>query len=129
MKRFFLTAIFAACVLVLCAQAADYPIVQIDGKNYYSYTVAPKDGLYAIARKFGVSQADLHNCNPNLSDGLKIGQVILVPVVDTLQPDTVEADFVVHQVQPKQSYHSKCLQLLEYLCKMLVKLHVYECER
>ena len=59
MKRFFLTAIFAACVLVLCAQAADYPIVQIDGKNYYSYTVAPKDGLYAIARKFGVSQADL----------------------------------------------------------------------
>ena len=33
MKRFFLTAIFAACVLVLCVQAADYPIVQIDGKN------------------------------------------------------------------------------------------------
>lgn len=106
MKRFFLTAIFAACVLVLCAQAADYPIVQIDGKNYYSYTVAPKDGLYAIARKFGVSQADLHNCNPNLSDGLKIGQVILVPVVDTLQPDTVEADFVVHQVQPKQTLYA-----------------------
>ncbi|MDD7528257.1 MAG: LysM peptidoglycan-binding domain-containing protein, partial [Bacteroidales bacterium] len=106
MKRFFLTAIFAACVLVLCAQAADYPIVQIDGKNYYSYTVAPKDGLYAIARKFGVSQADLHNCNPNLSDGLKIGQVILVPVVDTLQPDTVEADFLVHQVQPKQTLYA-----------------------
>lgn len=106
MKHFLLTAVFSICMLGVCAQTADYPIVQIDGKNYYSYTVVPKDGLYAIARKFGVSQADLHNCNPNLSDGLQIGQVILVPITDAQQPDTIATDFIVHQVQPKQTLYA-----------------------
>ncbi|MGN0186653.1 MAG: LysM peptidoglycan-binding domain-containing protein [Paludibacteraceae bacterium] len=106
MKRFFLTATFAMFVLLLCAQTTDYPIVQIDGKNYYSYTVVPKDGLYAIARKFGVSQADLHNCNPNLSEGLKIGQVLLVPVVEKVRPDTISTEFILHQVQPKQTLYA-----------------------
>jgi spore germination protein YaaH len=77
--------------------------VQVDGKNYYSYTVEPKDGLYAISRKFGVSQADLHACNKGLESGLTIGQIILVPVVGPVAKDNAAGSFVTHEVLPKQT--------------------------
>lgn len=102
MKRLFLMAVMVVCAFAIFAQTLDYPIVKINGKNYYSYTVEPKDGLFAIARKFGVTQADLHACNPHLTDGLKIGQNILVPVADT----AVKQDVVVHEVQSKETLYA-----------------------
>lgn len=78
MKRLFIAVILIVSVSAICAQTLDYPIVKVGGKEYYSYTVEPKDGLFGIARKFGVTQADLHACNPHLTEGLQIGQQILV---------------------------------------------------
>lgn len=103
MKRLFITAIWIVCTFALCAQTLDYPIVKVDGKDYYSYTVEPKDGLFGIARKFGVTQADLHACNPHLTDGLKIGQVILVPVNGSA---AAQNDVIVHEVQPKETLYA-----------------------
>ena len=97
---------FVLVGIAMSAQTLNYPIVQVDGKNYYSYTVEPKDGLYAISRKFGVSQADLHACNKGLESGLTIGQIILVPVVGPVAKDNPAGSFVTHEVLPKQTLYS-----------------------
>ena len=106
MKRILLCAMFVLVGMAMSAQTLNYPIVQVDGKNYYSYTVEPKDGLYAISRKFGVSQADLHACNKGLESGLTIGQIILVPVVGPVAKDNAAGSFVTHEVLPKQTLYS-----------------------
>lgn len=106
MKRILLCAIFVLVGIAMSAQSLNYPVVQVDGKNYYSYTVEPKDGLYGISRKFGVSQADLHACNKGLEAGLSIGQIILVPVVGQVAKPTVATTFITHEVLPKQTLYS-----------------------
>ena len=106
MKRILLCAMFVLVGIAMSAQTLNYPIVQVDGKNYYSYTVEPKDGLYGISRKFGVSQADLHACNKGLESGLTIGQIILVPVVGPVAKDNAAGSFVTHEVLPKQTLYS-----------------------
>ena len=106
MKRILLCAMFVLVGMAMSAQTLNYPIVQVDGKNYYSYTVEPKDGLYGISRKFGVSQADLHACNKGLESGLTIGQIILVPVVGPVAKDNAAGSFVTHEVLPKQTLYS-----------------------
>ena len=106
MKRILLCAMFVLVGIAMSAQTLNYPIVQVDGKNYYSYTVEPKDGLYAISRKFGVSQADLHACNKGLESGLTIGQIILIPVVGPVAKDNAAGSFVTHEVLPKQTLYS-----------------------
>ncbi|HPW90091.1 MAG TPA: LysM peptidoglycan-binding domain-containing protein [Paludibacteraceae bacterium] len=106
MKRILLCAIVLLVSVTMSAQTLNYPIVQVDGKNYYSYTVEPKDGLYAISRKFGVSQADLHACNKGLESGLKIGQIILVPVVGPVAQENPTSGFITHEVLPKQTLYS-----------------------
>jgi LysM repeat protein/ABC-type branched-subunit amino acid transport system substrate-binding protein len=46
---------------------------------YYYYTVKPKDTLYSIAKTYGVSVADIINANPELRNGLRTDQTILIP--------------------------------------------------
>ncbi len=43
------------------------------------HTVAKKETLYGIARKYGVEQSDLLTRNPQLADGLKVGMELVIP--------------------------------------------------
>ena len=62
------------------AQNVTLPIKTVNGVNYYVYTVEPSEGLFAISRKFSVTQAEINNVNPDIHSGLKVGQQILVPI-------------------------------------------------
>lgn len=44
-----------------------------------THTVAPKETLYSLARQYSVSVSDLEKANPELKDGLKIGQLLQIP--------------------------------------------------
>ena len=62
--------------------------VRVDGKSYYAHVVTAKQTLYSIARVYGVSVQDIYYANRNLdleTNGLKAGQVLLIPVVKTSQ--------------------------------------------
>lgn len=48
--------------------------------NYIEYTVPPRQTLFSISREFGVTIADLEKVNPELTEGLKAGQTIKIPV-------------------------------------------------
>ncbi|MFV0471718.1 MAG: LysM peptidoglycan-binding domain-containing protein [Paludibacteraceae bacterium] len=73
-----LTAFFCF-VTILLGQNVNYPTKIIDGTEYYVYKIEPSEGLYRISKKFGVSQSEINNLNPNIHDGLQVGEEILIP--------------------------------------------------
>lgn len=48
-------------------------------KSGKTHTVAPKETAYALAKQYNVSVADLEKANPEIKNGLKIGQVLAIP--------------------------------------------------
>ncbi|NBL65232.1 LysM peptidoglycan-binding domain-containing protein [Flavobacterium sp. NST-5] len=47
--------------------------------NGKTHTVAPKETIYGLAKQYNVSVADLEKLNPEIKEGLKIGQVLQIP--------------------------------------------------
>ena len=57
--------------------------VRVDGKAFYAHIVGAKQTLYSISKVYGVSVEQIYASNRNLnlqSEGLKIGQVLLIPM-------------------------------------------------
>ena len=95
-------------MLSVCALAQDYPIKNIDGVDYYVYTVEPSEGLYRISKKFNVLQADIYKANPSVNEGLKAGQTLYIPIKNQakkIQPSTTR-QVIEHQVVAKQTLYS-----------------------
>ena len=89
-------------------QPKDYPIKKINGTEYYQYIVQVSEGLFAIGRKFEVSPEDITKANPEIKDGLKVGQQILIPIQkknqkSTLSESNSKPEFIEHIVLKKQT--------------------------
>ena len=70
------------------------------------YTVQAKETKFGIARKFGISIAELEDLNPDLKEGLKVGATIVVPektVVDDAEID--DDNFQYYEVKPKEGFY------------------------
>ena len=66
-------------------------------KEENSYKVQPKDTLYGISKKYGITVEELTAANPTLKDGLKIGMELIIPKPSVPQlKDTV--NYVLHKV-------------------------------
>ena len=105
--------IFIFSHLMLSAQIFDYPVKIINGIEYYIYTVQVQEGFYSISKKFGVKQAEIIELNPEVKDGLKAGQLLIVPKLNTSAPKTTanskatpQVDFIEHIVLKKQTLFS-----------------------
>lgn len=86
-------------------------------KTYVQYLVSPSETIYRISTAHGVSISELMEINPILENGLKVGQVILIPFRPELQNKDSEATEipvegsgddgnVVHTVQPGETLYS-----------------------
>lgn len=73
------------------ANDKDLPVIELFGKHYYKYEVKKKETLYSLSRRFGVTQEELLMANPSLSEGLKSGQLLLIPVKDAAVIEEAEA--------------------------------------
>lgn len=61
------------------------------------YTVKPKETLFGISRKFGVTIEELKNANPELEKGVKIGMKLAIPEPSITQvKDSI--NYVLHTV-------------------------------
>jgi len=100
----------------LFSQNNEYPIKIINDIEYYIYTVEPAEGTYAISKKFGITQEEILKANPSIENGLKAGQIILIPVKKTnLEKEqssynhrtdsstTSTIQFIQHKVEKKQT--------------------------
>ncbi len=85
--RFLLLAGFILLNISVFAQQSSYPTKQINGKEFYIYTVQQGEGLFSISRRFEVTQAEINTLNPEIQNGLKAGQKILIPVVKKVVPE------------------------------------------
>ncbi len=63
-------------------------------EKYVFYDVKPKQTMYTLTRKLGVSEDELILLNPALKDGLKAGMVLKLPVAKTESLEIVDAVIV-----------------------------------
>jgi len=52
---------------------------KVDSSKYIFHKVEPKQTLYSISKMYSVSIETLNTINPELKDGLKVGQIIKIP--------------------------------------------------
>lgn len=78
------------------------------GTATVTHQVAPKETLYGIEKKYGVSDEALKQANPFLEkDGLQIGQILTIPSTIILKNNTLSTEKVVyHYVLPKETKYS-----------------------
>ncbi|MCB9169402.1 MAG: LysM peptidoglycan-binding domain-containing protein [Flavobacteriales bacterium] len=77
-----------------------------------AHEVQRKETLYGIARQYGLEVTDLIERNPELTQGLKVGALIIIPVAKVSTPDAAyirpagDATHDLHVVQPGETLYS-----------------------
>ncbi len=83
MIKGFLAALFT-CGFIQLSQAASPAVVDSvgtvvkNGKSFTIHKVAPKETIYALARRYGVSVSQVQQANPGVTS-LVVGQTVFVP--------------------------------------------------
>lgn len=90
-KKFLLAAI---CVIFSVAAHAQ--------QEYTPHTVQAGETVYAIAKQYNVTEADLLKYNPDIAGGLRIGTILLIPVA------AKNAGYETHNVIAKETIYSIC---------------------
>lgn len=75
--RFAISAIMLGAALG--ASALDLPVRTVNGRACYYYEVQPKETVYNLGRRFGLTKAQIIQYNPSVADGLRAGQVLYFP--------------------------------------------------
>lgn len=93
------------CIISTIVAANPYASKQItlDGKQYYVYTVEKSEGFYAVSTKFGVTQDEIIAANPSTKDGLRVGQVINIPIKSAT---ATSKDITTHTVEKGETIFS-----------------------
>ena len=134
-KIFLILSFILACTFSYANVVDSTGITSINNVNYIQYLVEPNETIYGISTKYKVSIEDLMEINPQLQNGLKVGQIILIPFqkniapaktvtkeetlvknettpsesvkkAETTESDRVEGDKTIHKVQPGETYYS-----------------------
>jgi LysM repeat protein len=86
MIRILFIALLAVPLLPLSASAFETAtlrdsvgVERKNGKMYVQHRVEPKETLYALSRKYGVSVAQIVESNPAVETTINIGQIVLIP--------------------------------------------------
>lgn len=79
LNRFLIIATLCGSALtVMAAELDTLPVKTIDGKSFHYYTVQSHETLYALSKRFGVSEKQILKLNPSASEGIKAGQDLLI---------------------------------------------------
>ena len=81
MRYILLTTLFLQSAL-LWAQPGVSPEKEIDGKRFYVHKVEAGNTLWGLQQMYGVKVDEIMAANPTLSEGLKTGQTVLVPILE-----------------------------------------------
>lgn len=74
-----LCALMSVAASVLAA-VEDLPVKVVNGKKYHYYTVQPKESVYSLSHKLGISRQDIVKYNPSAEDGLKAYEDLIFPL-------------------------------------------------
>lgn len=73
--------------------------------RFISYTVKQGETLYSLSSAFDLSQSELVAANPILSEGLKSGQVLRIPVADVPNLQEELPSFLTYKVKKGNTLH------------------------
>ena len=81
-------------------------VVETPKDTTTTYKVLPKETKYGIARKYGISIAELEQLNPSMGESLQIGEEIVVPIKIVSEESTIieEDNFTYYEVLPKEGF-------------------------
>ena len=87
-----------------------YPIVEepkaVELKDDLDkYLVLPKETKWRLAYRYGITIQELESLNPQIKEGLKIGQEIIVPKRTADETRALEESFNYYKVKPKEGFY------------------------
>lgn len=71
------------------AAIEDLPVKVVNGRTYHYYLVQPKETIYSLCQKLGVSKNEIYRYNPSAADGLRANQVLLFPASENPDGKTI----------------------------------------
>lgn len=113
MKSYITALLLCLSPILLAGQVVegDVPSVQrstdkvkIDGKNYYIHIVKSGETLYSISKAYEVPQSDIAVNNPDIYNGLKVGQALKIPV--RASESKGNDDYIYHIVAKGETLYS-----------------------
>ena len=87
-----------------------YPIVEVPKavalkEGLEKYLVQPKETKWRLAYRYGVTIQELEALNPQIVEGLKIGQEIVIPTRLASETKALEEEFNYYKVKPKEGFY------------------------
>ena len=87
-----------------------YPIVEVPkavalNEGLEKYLVQPKETKWRLAYRYGVTIQELETLNPQITDGLKVGQEVVVPKRLESETKALEEEFNYYKVKPKEGFY------------------------
>jgi len=87
-----------------------YPIVEVPKavalkQGLEKYLVQPKETKWRLAYRYGVTIQELEALNPQIVEGLKIGQEIVIPTRLASETKALEEEFNYYKVKPKEGFY------------------------
>ena len=95
---FLFAFLFQSCLLF--SQVPSYPVKIVNGVECIVYKVQPAEGFFRISKNFNTTEAIIREFNPQITDGLKVGMEIYIPIQ---KEKTVEKNYKEHVVEKKQT--------------------------
>ena len=91
-------------------QVPVYPIVEIPVSKTLSddlmyYPVKPKETKWRLAYRYGITIKELEALNPQIVEGLKFGQEIIVPKRSETETNLFEEKYNYYKVKPKEGFY------------------------
>jgi len=96
----------------LANQVATTPEVVVEDSNTkiitetISHVVEPKEGKYGISKKYGITILELETQNPEIVEGLKIGQVLTIIKKTKIETAVLDETFDYYTVKPQEGFYS-----------------------
>ena len=87
-----------------------YPIIQEPKavplkEGLTKYLVQPKETKWRLAYRYGITIQELEQLNPQIKEGLKIGQEIVIPKRTVEETKALEESFNYYKVKPKEGFY------------------------
>ena len=108
--------------IVCSAQTTSSVVVERNGKKYYLHSVKKQTTLFSIAKEYNVNSDEISLLNPEISNGLREGQEILIPCCRLLPKPKNNPDS--SSIRPKEKHYDYIVKEKETLFSISTKLSV-----
>ena len=82
----------------------------ISGKQYYLHTVKKEETTYSISKAYNVTVEDITKLNPNAVYSIKVGEILLIPVVEGEAPKSTTVSRTSNAEKDTEKYDYHVLQ-------------------